>query len=132
MTKQLMKDLYDSLCTNSNLTAIVPSNNIKIGWQNEISSFPTITIFQIGGTSKGQLGYNTAAVGSGLVKESFGPQIEIYSRTSTLQNYQILDELNDIMISSGYEKLSDLDIYDDTLGAHRKITRWNKLILNED
>jgi len=123
MTYQMMKDLYDSLCGHSTLTATVPSNNIKIGWQNDFEDYPSISIIQVGGRETGQLGFSNTG---GLIKEDFGPQIEIYSQASAKQNYDVLSILDNIMISCGYEKLSDTDSWDPDLLAHRKITRWNK------
>ena len=123
MTYQLMKDLYDSLRNNSSLTSLVPAANIKVGWQNDFSDYPAISIIQVGGREVGQLGYKSP---SGLIKEDFSPQIEIYSQASAKENYDIVDVLDNIMISCNYEKLSDADAWDDTLLAHRKITRWNK------
>lgn len=126
MSYQILKDLYDSLRNDANITALVPSDNIKVGWQNEFTSYPSISLIQVGGSSVGRLGYNHI---SGQIDENFGVQLEIYSQTSLKENYDILDRLQNTMISAGYEKLSDSDNWDDKLSAHRKITRWNKRII---
>ena len=123
MSYQMIKDLYDSIRGNSNITTLVSASDIKVGWQNEFASYPAIAIMQGGGRSVGRLGYNHA---SGQIDENFSPDIEIYSQKSLKENYDILDQLSKIMISANYQKLSDNDFWDDTLSAHRKVTRWNK------
>jgi len=123
MSYNMLKDLYDAITGASNITSLVTSNDIRVGWQNEISSYPAISIIQVGGNAVGRLGYHHV---SGQIDENFGVQVEIYSQISLKENYDILDQLSKTMISSGYSKLSDTDTWDDTLSAHRKITRWNK------
>ena len=59
MSYQLIKDLYDSVKADTNITALVSAGDIKVGWQNEIATYPTITLFQVGGNAVGRLGYNT-------------------------------------------------------------------------
>lgn len=124
MSYQLLKDLYDSIKGDTDITALVSSDDIKIGWQNEIANYPCIAIIQIGGNAVGMLGHGAP---SGLVEENFGVQIEIYSQKSLKEVYDILDELADNMLTNKYEKLSDGDDWDDTLSVHTKITRWNKI-----
>jgi hypothetical protein len=124
MSYTLIKELYDSLTKDSAITNLVPATDIKVGWQNIISNFPCITIIRIGGNAVGRLGHNTSA--SGQVKENFGVQIEVYSRKSLKENYDICDLIRKNLITLGYSKLMDSDEWDDTLSAHRKITRWNK------
>jgi len=123
MSYQHLKSLYDTITTTPNITAHVSASNVKLGWQNEIQGYPCITIIQIGGNAVGRLGY---LVASGQIAEDFGVQIDIYSRQSLKQNYDILTQLTKTMISSGYQKLTDTDIWDDKLSANRKMTRWNK------
>jgi len=125
MSYQLLKDLYDNIIGNTNISAMVAPTNVKVGWQNEIAAYPCITIMQAGGNSVGMLGFNRTV--SGQIKENFGVQLDIYSRTSIKENYDILEVLINTMISSGYEKLSDVDFWDDDLNANRKMTRWNKI-----
>jgi len=124
MSYQILKDLYDALTGDANITALVPAANIKVGWQNEVSDYPCIALFQAGGNAVGRLGY---AYVSGQIQENFGVQIEIYSQVSSKQIYDIMDQLTKTMISSGYEKLTDVDNWDPDLSANVKITRWNRL-----
>jgi hypothetical protein len=123
MSYQILKDLYDAIKGDSSITALVTAGNIKVGWQNEFATYPAISIIQVGGNAVGRLGYKHA---SGQIDENYGTQIEIYSQKSLKENYDILDPLSKTMISANYEKLSDVDMWDDDLSAHRKITRWNK------
>ena len=123
MAYQMLKDLYDSIIGNPNITALVSADDVKVGWQNEFASYPSITLMQVGGNAVGRLGFNSP---SGQVDENFGVQLDIYSQKSLKENYDILEQLCNTMISSGYEKLSDYDEWDNELSAHRKITRWNR------
>jgi len=123
MSYQMIKDLYDSITGNASITSLVSIDNVKVGWQNELANYPSIVILQGGGNSTGRLGYHYI---SGQIDENFSPDIEIYSQKSLKENYDILDQLSKVMISANYEKLSDNDMWDDTLSAHRKVTRWNK------
>jgi hypothetical protein len=125
MSYDLIKDLYDTITDDTNITNLVDSSNIKVGWQNTISTYPSIAIIRIGGNAVGRLGHNTSDYGQ--VEENFGVQIEIYSQNSLKEVYDICDLLTLNMITNGYSKLSDTDDWDDTLSAHAKITRWNKL-----
>jgi len=123
MTYTEMKNVYDSLCTNTALTNVVPSTSIRIGvLSDEDPTFPAISIRQAGGRQVGRLGHGS----SGETMEDTTLQIDVYSRTSVMQAYQIVDLLDNIMISSTYRKDSDLDIWEDEFQAHRKATRWSK------
>jgi len=118
MTYTKIKNLYDTLNSNSSLTSLT---DINVGWKTEDISYPSLNIIQAGGSQTGLLGYNTG----NLIDETFTVQINIYSRNSLMEAYNILDVLDEIMISSGYQKTSDIDMYEDELDAHRKTTRWS-------
>lgn len=122
MSYNSMKDLYDSLYSDTNLNSKCPSGNIRVGWRRDEEEFPSISLIQQGGNEVGLLGYSKA---SGNVAELFGVQINIYSRETTLETYDIYEKLRPIMISEGYEKTADADDWDDNLSAYVKITRWN-------
>lgn len=126
MTYQTMKDLYDTLRNNSSITTIVPSGNISVGWNTELIDFPNLSIKQNGGDAVGRLGYSGL---SGNIDETFNVQIDVYSDSSTLETYNIINELDNVMISSGYRKTSDNDMYDDELDIYRKVTRWSKRLI---
>lgn len=132
MSYATILDLRTKLLKNSTLTGYVPSNNIQLGWLREDAEFPTITITQAGGTDVGQLGYNPAPGGSKLAKETVSYQLDLYSKTSVKNILDMYDTLKGIMISSSYEKISDVDMYEPDLKAHRKITIWRKIYYHED
>jgi hypothetical protein len=127
MSYELIKNLYDNIRNDSNITKYINPSNIKVGYQNTISSYPCIALIRIGGNAVGRLGHNTSE--DGHVQENFGVQIEIYSQRSLKENYDICDALTLNMITNGYSKNSDNDDWDDTLSAHVKFTRWNKLTI---
>jgi hypothetical protein len=123
MSYRFIKSLYDSITGDTNITQYVNKGDIKVGWQTNLTSFPCITIIGLGGNAVGTLGYNHP---SGNINENYGVQIEIYSRKSLKENYDICDKIMLNMFSNGYEKLSDVDDYEDNLKSHLKITRWKK------
>jgi len=118
MAYQRLKDVYDSLQANAALSSMA---DITVGWNHEDISYPSVNIIQAGGSAVGRFGYKS----DNEVNEIATFQIDIYSRTSLMQTYQILDLLRPIMISSGYEKTADSDAFEDEVDAHRKITRWS-------
>lgn len=122
MSYNSMKDLYDTLYTDTDLNSKCPSGNIRVGWKRDDEEFPSISLIQQGGSEVGLLGYSKS---SGNVAELFGVQINIYSRENTLETYDIYEKLRPIMISGGYEKTADVDDWNNDLSAHVKITRWN-------
>lgn len=120
MTTQLMTNLYDNLTNNSSLTSIVSADDIDIGWQTEDINYPSISITQAGGGAIGQLGYKD----KNRTLEDFVVQIDIYSDTSAKKTYNICDEIENILVSSNYEKTADSDMWEPDLNAHRKTTQW--------
>lgn len=117
MTYTKLKNIYDTLNNHSSLS----STELNIGWNLEDITYPCINIIQAGGSELGRLGYQSG----NDIQERFTIQLDIYSRKSMMEAYQIYDVLNNIMISSGYEKTSDSDMYDNELNTHRKVTRWS-------
>jgi len=118
MTYNKIKNIYDVLSNDSTLSSLA---NINVGWNLENIEYPCINIIQAGGSEVGRLGYQS----DNIVSEMFSIQLDIYSRSSIMEAYQIYDVINDIMISSGYQKTTDSDMYDDELNTHRKVTRWS-------
>lgn len=117
MTYTKLKNIYDTLNNHPSLS----STELNIGWKLEDISYPCINIIQAGGSEVGRFGYQSG----NDIQERFTIQLDIYSRKSMMEAYQIYDTLNDIMISSGYEKTSDSDMFDGELNTHRKVTRWS-------
>jgi len=109
------------LVSTSAITILVPSSDIKVGWVRTADQFPCITINQAGGMDVGYLGYNTSSAGSHLREETSRIQLDIYSKNSRLETFQIADEIVPVMISGGCRKESDIDDYNDESGLYRKI-----------
>ena len=119
-----MTNLYTKLRDNSSLTAKIPSSNIYVGWKNDETSYPSLSLIQAAGNAVGQLGCSVNSTSN--VRGTFAVQMNIYSQSSVLQTYQIYDELSKIMISSGYALETNVDTWDDIKNSHLKITRWRK------
>ncbi len=117
MTESTLQTIYTTLNGYTSLTSVA---EISVGWKSEDLTFPCINIVQAGGSQTGMLGYSS----DNKVREEDQFQFNIYSRTSLLQTYELNDTLAGVMISSGYHKITDVDMFDDDLDAHRKTTRW--------
>jgi len=113
------------LTQSTALTALVPVNNIRVGFMREPVEFPLITLTQVGGTSYGYLGYKQSSKGSRQRRDDRTIQIDIYSRSGMLDLQQISDKVDLALISgTGFRKVNDNDTYEDPLKAHRKIQTW--------
>jgi hypothetical protein len=127
MSLDTIKQIRGYMVSSSAITAIVGSNDIKVGWLRTKDQFPCITINQVGGSDVGYLGYNTSAAGSQMREETTMYQIDIYSKDSRLQTLQIADLIVPRMISGGCRKDSDVEDYNDEFGIYRKIQTYTKI-----
>jgi len=121
MTVDTVSTLRNYLVSTSAVTSLVPAGDIKVGWQDEITSFPSIIIYQIAGTDIGYMAYNTQTAGNKLRLETSNITCDILSRTSMYHAYQIADVIVPVMISGGCRKVQDTDLYDDNMKVHRKV-----------
>ena len=113
------------LIQHAPLTTLVPSSNIKIGFSLEPEVYPSISITQVGGSMFAYTGYGTSPHGSKMKRENRIFQVDIYSRSGLLYLQQISEEVDEALISgSGFRKINDNDIFEDSLNAHRKIQTW--------
>lgn len=121
------------LCSSSSITDLVPKASIKMGWQKTIDSFPCIILTQIGEIDTGYTGYKTSAAGSRLRREEVIIGIDIYSRDSVYETYQIRDVIIPLLRMSGSCKNeSDSDLYDDETSIYHKPLTFSVLKFVED
>jgi len=120
------------LISSSTITTLVPINDIKVGWERVADSFPCVTLTQITGSDLGYLGYKTASAGSKIRKENITMQIDIFSKTSRKETLDISDAIVPVLISGGCTKESDTEMYDDNLGAYRKIQTYSFFKFHDD
>lgn len=114
------------LCSSSALIAILPKSSIRLGWPKELDTFPSVLMTQTGGVELGYLGYQTATAGTRLRREEVTVQIDIFSRTSRRQTYQIGDAITPILIASGAcRKIGDTDMFDEDLNVYRKLQTYS-------
>jgi len=132
MSLAVIKDIRDSLIQNSDLTNLVTSENIQVGWKRELQDFPCIIITQSSGVDTGYLGYSTSPSGSRTSKEQTSFQIDIYSRKSLKETYDILDVMKKILKKKGYSKTSDNDTWVEDYKAYRKITTWRYVYVYDE
>jgi len=113
------------LTQHTALTNQVPTSNIRVGFMQEVDSFPSISILQVAGSTYGYLGYGTSTAGSKMRRENRTLQIDIFSRSGMLDLQQIGDNVElALMSGSGFRKVNDNDTYEEGLHAHRKIQTW--------
>lgn len=121
------------MCSSSAVTALVPKSNIRVGWPREIKSFPCILITQIAGSDIGYLGYRSAVAGSRVRKELITFQIDIYSKNTRKDTYDISDVISPLlMVSGGCRKDRDVDMYNDELMTYWKSQAYTFMIFHDD
>ena len=133
MSTTAFRDIRGYLCSTSTITDLVSKSDIKIGWPKTLDSFPCILMTQTGGVDVGYLGYKTSPAGSKFRREETTFQLDIFSRTSRKETYDIADAIVPIMIASGgCRKISDVDTYDDEKNVYRKLQSYSFLLFHED
>jgi len=133
VTYEALKSARDLLINNSDITNIVPSTNIQVGWQHEIKNFPSIILYQTGGSEFGYLGYNTAPSGQKIRRELMNLKVDIISNTSRYQTLQVSDLVTKTMISGlGARKISDYDDFSDSIKAYLKSLTFMYTVFHED
>jgi hypothetical protein len=126
-------ELRGYLCSSVSVTNIVPKGNILYGWPKVIDKLPCIIINQIAGSDYGYLGYKVATKGTRIRRETVTFQVDILSKTSRRELYNVADAVVPLfMVSGNYRKDSEIDTYDDNLSAYRKIQTFTKTIFHND
>jgi len=121
MTVDTLSTIRNYLCSTSAVTTLVPITDIRVGYQTELVNFPSLAIYQIGGTDVGYMGYNRSTSGNRLRLETSNINVDIISRTSMYHTYQIADAIVPVMISGGCRKMQDVDLYDTEMEVYRKV-----------
>jgi len=132
MSLDALLTVRNKLISSSDLTALVPASQIKVGWQKTIDSFPCIIINQAAGNDVGYLGYAASPSGNKVRREQVTVQIDIYSRKSRQNVFEIADEIVPLMISLGSSKDSDVDDFNDDLSVYRKIQTYTFFKFHDD
>lgn len=133
MSTDALRDIRGYLCSSANITDLVGKDKIRVGWQRELDVFPSIILTQVAGSDIGYLGYRTGTIGSRVRREENTVQVDIFSRDSRQNTYQISDQIVPLLIASGAcRKNSDIDMYDDTLGVYRKVLSFSFIKFHDD
>lgn len=133
MSTQSFRDIRSYLCSSSSITNLVPKGSIKIGWPRGIETFPCILLSQVAGSDTGYLGYRTADAGSRVRREDNTIQVDIFSRRSRQETYNISDEVVPLLIASGAcRKDADADMYDDEKAVYRKVLTFSFSKMHDD
>jgi len=133
MSRELASDIRSYLCSSTAVLSKVPKGNILFGWPKLVEKFPCIIINQVAGSDMGYLGYKSATKGTRIRKETVTFQVDILSRTSRQDLYDVADAVVPLfMVSGNYRKDSEIDTYDDNLSAFRKIQTFTKTTFHDD
>jgi len=127
MSFQILKEVRDSLCSDPNITSKVAVDDIRVGWQEALVSFPSVYITTVAERDRGQLGFaynNRRAVETTI-------QIDVIGRKSVQEVVEIGDAITSRMLQLGYQKVGDLETYDTLIRCHRKTLRFTRLIYVE-
>jgi hypothetical protein len=89
----------------------IPSQNIRTSWIKKEVTFPCIIINTIGGNEIPQLG-------CGWAKSNPLFSIDVASRISAHETNNIVNQVKDILLQSGYEKTSEVISYDEEYEAY--------------
>ena len=113
------------LISDTPLTSLVSTSNIRVGFGNITGNYPMITISQIGGSTHGLTGYKTSPAGSKTRRDDRMFQVDIYSRDS-VESLELIASAVDVALMSGngYRRTNDNGIYEEGIKAHRKIQTW--------
>ena len=126
-------DIRSYLCSSTAVLTHIPKGNILFGWPRIMDKFPCIIINQVAGSDYGYLGYKSATKGTRIRKETITFQVDILSKTSRKELYNVADAVVPLfMVSGNYRKDSEIDTYDDGLSAYRKIQTFTKQIFHDD
>jgi hypothetical protein len=133
MSLSAATDIRSYLCSSAAVLSVIPKGNIFYGWPKVIDKLPCIIINQVAGNDYGYLGYKAATKGTRIRRETVTFQIDILSRTSRRELYNVADAVVPLfMVSGNYRKDSEVDTYDDNLSAYRKIQTFTKTIFHDD
>jgi len=132
MSYDVTKDIRGYLISSSDVTSLVDTGNIRVGWSQQADEFPCIIIQQTGGTDVGYIGYNQTAAGSKVRLETVTLQLDIFSQTSRANVLDIADAVVPVMISGGCRKESDMDMYNDDIEVHRKVQTYTLNRFHDD
>jgi hypothetical protein len=111
--------------------------NIKVGYQNEVNTFPSISIFRIGGSSVGNLGYGTSSVGSKDREQVSLFQIDIFSNTS-IEELELIDDavikaiMSGVAYGVGVSMSNNPGVWDDSFQSYRLTQTWRYSELKSD
>lgn len=137
MTSTDIINIITTLRSDSTLQGKMTSSNIVIGWMSTLNQFPSVVVTPIGGSSTGQLGYNSATAGNKHRTDDGTVQIDIYSTKHNYETMDIGDRIDEVLISGvtgilNMSKASETQMYDDEMNVWRKSMRWNYVNRRDD
>lgn len=126
MTVDKITSLLNTLKSDSELVNLVPSTNIYVGWRRTISTFPSVVLTIVGGSSSGRLGYlNTKER-----EDTITIQIDIHSTKSQYEAGLIADRIEKILLKCPgdiltAEKVGDAQFFDEDFEVWRRSIRFD-------
>ena len=117
------------LINNVYVSSSVTANNIKVGFQKTVDTFPCIAFYRIGGSSLGMMGYNTSTGGTQNRMEDVMLQVDIFHLDST-EDLELLDDqvikavMSGAIIGESYDLIGDSSSFDNSYDCYRVIQTW--------
>jgi len=127
MSYEVMKEARDLLVNSSEVTALVSPTNIRVGWSEGEVSMPAIIITEVTESDVGQLGFGSSKVH----KIEATLQFDILSKNSVKETLNVADAVTKTLLSNTYAKVTEVDMWDDLLKAHRRMLRFRKTYFKE-
>lgn len=131
MSYGVIKDTRDLLINSSEVTALVQPANIRVGWSEVQVSMPAVIISEVTETDVGYLGFGTSSEGSRLHRIEATLQIDVLSQNSVKETLQIADAITKVLLLNSYAKITEVDMWDELLKAHRRMLRFRKIYVKE-
>ena len=131
MSYNVVLEARNVLVNDADVTSLVSPTNIRVGWSEGQISMPAIIISIVGETDTGYLGFGTAPEGSRIHRVVATLQFDILSKSSVKETLQIDDAMTEALLENGYSKITETDMWDNYLKAHRRIVRFRKTYIKE-
>lgn len=107
-----IEDIIDTLSADSDITSIVSSSKITIASNDKKIEYPCIILRRIGGSEVGRMGIATSSSGDRQSEERPLIRIDVVTRDSAYQAYELINYIKNLLLVDGYEVTSEFEDYD--------------------
>jgi hypothetical protein len=127
MTRTIIKAIRDALLANAGLVAALGGDYVYMAEIMQTNQIPAVTLRLTSEGSKKRVGYNS------IKKRDNSPliQIDVWSKKSRLETYNIADIIDEIVVSDSitdtrsWIKIGDGDMYEPDTKIYHKPLRYS-------